>query len=290
MLNLLLAIIASSLVSVSMRLGEKNAKNSISMLSVNYVICMILSFLYTGFGNLLQTGEGMGTAIGLGMTNGFFYIFGLLLFQSSVKQNGVILSSIFMKLGIMVPLVLSIILFKEMPSLVQLIGFLIAILAIVLINIKEKTMDDSLGKTENGSIKNNLGKLGLILVLVGCGMADGMSKIYQELGTARFEELFLVFTFVIAFLLSVVLVVLKEQKFTRNELLYGTMLGVPNYFSARFLLKALGEIPAVVAYPTFSIGTIAVITLNGVIVFKEKITKLQLFAVGLIAIAVVMLN
>ena len=117
-----------------------------------------------------------------------------------------------------------------------------------------------------------------------------MSKIYQEWGTTQFEELFLVLTFVVAFILSILLVILKKQKFTKKELIYGALLGVPNYFSARFLLKALGEIPAVVVYPTFSIGTIAVITLIGVIVFKEKITKLQMFAIGLIAIAVALLN
>ena len=290
MVNLILAIISSSLVSIMMRVGEGRAKNNISMLSVNYFICMIFAFMYTGAGNLFQTGEGLRIAIGLGTVNGFFYIFSLILFQNSVRQNGVVLSSIFMKLGIMMPLIISIILFKEMPSIIQIVGFVIAIAAIILINLKEKTPQDTLEKTEEKLLKNNTGKIGLILVLLGCGTADGMSKIYQELGTARFEELFLVFTFVIAFILSVVLVKVKKQKFTKNEFLYGAMLGVPNYFSARFLLKALGQIPAVVAYPTFSIGTIAVITLTGVAVFKEKITKLQMFAIGLIAIAVVLLN
>lgn len=270
-----------------MRVGEGRAKNNISMLSVNYFICMILSVVYTGAGNLFQTGEGFSTAIGLGVINGFFYIASLILFQNSVKQNGVVLSSIFMKLGIMMPLIISIVLFKEMPTVIQIIGFVIAITAIILINLKEKSIDD--GISENTGNKYPV-KIGLIFVLVGCGMADGMSKIYQELGTVRFEELFLVCTFVIAFLLSVILVKIKKQRYTQNELLYGALLGVPNYYSARFLLKALGEIPAVVAYPTFSIGTIAVITLTGVIAFKEKITKLQMVAIGLIAIAVVLLN
>lgn len=112
MLYLILAIISSSLVSIMMRVGEGRAKNNISMLSVNYFICMILAFVYTGAGNLLQTGEGIGTSIGLGVINGFFYIASLILFQNSVKHNGVVLSSIFMKLGIMVPLVISILLFK----------------------------------------------------------------------------------------------------------------------------------------------------------------------------------
>lgn len=282
MFNLILAIISSSLVSVMMRVGEDKAKNNISMLSVNYFICLILSVIYTGVGNLFQTGEGLGTALGLGAVNGFFYILSLLLFQNSVKKNGVVLSSIFMKLGIMMPLVISIVLFKEMPTIIQGIGFVIALTAIVLINLKEK----NLGKTG----QKNTVKIGLILVLLGCGTADGMSKIYQELGTEQFEELFLVLTFVVAFILSIFLVMIKKQKFTKAELLCGAMLGVPNYFSARFLLKALGELSAVVVYPTFSIGTIAVITLTGMIVFKEKLTKLQMFAIALIAIAVVLLN
>lgn len=287
MFNLILAIISSSLVSIMMRAGEGRAKNNISMLSVNYFICMILSVVYTGGGNLFQTGEGFSTAIGLGVINGFFYIASLILFQNSVKQNGVVLSSIFMKLGIMMPLIISIVLFKEMPTVIQIIGFVIAITAIILINLKEKSTDNSI--SENTGKKYPV-KIGLIFVLVGCGMADGMSKIYQELGTDRFEELFLVCTFVIAFLLSVILVKIKKQRYTQNEFLYGALLGVPNYFSARFLLKALGDIPAVIVYPTFSIGTIAVITLTGMFAFKEKVTKLQMFAIGLIAIAVVLLN
>ena len=277
-----------------MRLGEGRAKNNISMLSVNYFICMILSVLYTGIGNLFQIGDGIGTAISLGTINGFFYIFSLILFQNSVKKNGVVLSSIFMKLGIMMPLIISIVLFGEVPTIIQIIGFVIAIAAIVLINLKEKTSQDTLEKigeiSSQKEKKHSSIKFGLILVLLGCGTADGMSKIYQELGTDRFEEVFLVFTFVIAFLLSIVLVKIKKQGFTASEFFYGAMLGIPNYFSARFLLKSLGEIPAVVAYPTFSIGTIAVITLTGVLVFKEKITKRQMSAIGLIAIAVVLLN
>lgn len=281
MLFLVLAIITSSLVSIMMRLGENRVKNNISMLSVNYFICMLLAVFYTGIDRLLQTGNGMNMAVGLGSINGFFYIASLVLFQNSVKHYGVVLSSIFMKLGIMVPLVVSILLFKEIPTTIQMIGFVIAIIAIILINLK----DD-----KKQAVHKLSKKWGLLLVLAGCGMADGMSKIYQELGTDEFEELFLVLTFVVAFVLSIFLIIIKKQKITKNEILYGILLGVPNYFSARFLLKALGEVPAVIAYPTFSIGTIAFITLTGMAVFKERLTKLQIFAIGLIAVAVILLN
>ena len=284
MVYLMLAIISSSLVSIVMRVGERKAKNNISMLSVNYFICMIVSLIYTFTGKTFQIENGFNFAICLGGINGFFYIAGLVLFQNSVKNNGVVLSSIFMKLGIMMPLIISIVLFQEIPTKIQVIGFVLAILAIVMINIKEKKTTAIVERNSKSF------KIGLILVLIGCGMADGMSKVYQELGTENFEELFLALTFITAFILSVILVKIKQQRFTKNEILYGIMLGIPNYFSARFLLKSLGQIPAVVAYPTFSIGTIAVITFTGMFIFKEKITKIQMVAIGIIAIAVIMLN
>lgn len=286
MIDLILAIISSSLVSIMMRVGEKRVKNNISMLSINYFLCSIFAVHYAGVKNLVQTGEGISIALGLGFFNGFVYIASLVLFQNSVKNNGLVLSSIFMKLGIMVPLVISILFFGELPTWMQGTGFVVAIAAIVLINLK-----DGVPKENRNCVKGKKGlKSGLLLVLMGCGFADGMSKVYRELGTDEFEELFLVITFVIAFIFSFILVKYRKQKYTKDEIIYGTFLGIPNYFSARFLLKALGEIPAVVAYSTFSISTIAIITLTGVLFFKEKLNRRQFVAIILISVAVILLN
>ena len=156
-----------------MRIGEGRVKNNISMLSVNYFICLFLSILYTGYGNLFHIGDGLGIAIVLGMINGFFYIASLVLFQNSVKQNGVVLSAIFMKLGIMMPLVISIVLFKEIPTVIQIVGFILALIAIVLINLKEKerennkkiadnVINDKSKNEENASVKKNTVKIPVI--------------------------------------------------------------------------------------------------------------------------------
>ncbi len=278
MINLILAILTSSLVSIMMRVGETYVKeNNISLLSVNYFICFLLSLIYMGTGVVSIADEGIGTAIGLGILNGFFYIGSFVAFQYSVKKNGVVLSSIFMKLGILIPMILSIVIFKEVPTIRQLLGFVIALAAIILINFEKNSINVTF-------------KLGLLLVLVGCGCADGMSKVYEELGTPEFEEQFLVLTFLLAFLISLAIVIVKKQRFGKNELLYGILLGVPNYYSARFLLKALGQVPAVVAYPTFSVATIALVSLTGVIAFKERFSKKQIMAIIIITVSIVLLN
>lgn len=277
MLYLILAIASSALVSIFIRLSENYVKNNISMLCMNYMMCLLLAVGYTGMDKVFETGEGFGTAIGLGVVNGILFLASFVLLQINVRRNGVVLSATFMKLGVLVPTLLSVIAFREKPEVQQVIGFLVALLAIVLINFEK-------GQGEAGF------KIGLLLLLLGGGSGDAMAKIYDEVGPAQFEEQFLCFTFASALVLCVILAIKKQQKLTKTDILFGLLVGIPNYFSARFLLKAVGEVPAVVAYPTYSVATIVVISLVGMLCFKEKITKRQQVAIGIILVALVLLN
>ena len=277
MLYLILAIASSALVSIFIRLSENYVKNNISMLCMNYMMCLLLAVGYTGMDKVFETGEGFGTAIGLGVVNGILFLASFVWLQINVRRNGVVLSATFMKLGVLVPTLLSVIAFREKPEVQQVIGFLVALLAIVLINFEK-------GQGEAGF------KIGLILLLLGGGSGDAMAKIYDEVGAAQFEEQFLCFTFASALVLCVILAIKKQQKLTKTDILFGLLVGIPNYFSARFLLKAVGEVPAVVAYPTYSVATIVVISLVGMLCFKEKITKRQQVAIGIILVALVLLN
>ena len=62
MLNLLLAIASSALVSLTMRLSESKSKNNIAMLMVNYIMCAVLSWAFAGFS--LPKGDGVPFALG----------------------------------------------------------------------------------------------------------------------------------------------------------------------------------------------------------------------------------
>ena len=277
MLYLILAIASSALVSISIRLSERYVKHNVGMLCMNYIICLILAVGYTGAGQGFQRGAGAGVAAVLGILNGMLFLASFLLLQFNVRKNGVVLSATFMKLGVLVPTLLSVLVFYEKPEVQQILGFGIALLAIVLINFEK-------GQGEAGF------KLGLLLLLVGGGSGDAMAKIYDEIGSPRFEEQFLCVTFASALILCFALLCYKKQKITKTEVLFGVLVGIPNYFSARFLLKAVGEVPAVVAYPTYSVATIVVISLVGMLCFKEKITKRQQAAIGIILVALILLN
>ena len=276
MVYLLLAIASSSLISVIMRLSADKVKGSLSMLAVNYVICMTLSAAYAGFDVLPVKAEGFAAALGLGVLGGVLFLAGFVLMQRNTSKNGVVLSSLYMKLGLLVPMVLSVAAFGEVPAVVQILGFGLAVGAIVLMNA---------GKGLRSGLQADL----LLLLLVGGG-ADAMAKLYEEFGPAALNGQYLFYVFGVALVLCLVLVVVKKEKPGKNELLYGALIGVPNFFSSRFLLGALGEIPAVVVYPTFSVATILLVTLTGVVAFKERLTVKQWVALGVILAALVLLN
>ena len=277
MIYLILAVISSALVSITMRLSGKYTKNNISMLAVSYAFCIPLAGMYLHMGKGIFTAPGMPVAVLLGSIAGFLYLAGFILLQWNVATNGVVLSATFAKLGVLVPTILSLFLFGERLRLMQGIGVVTALAAILLINF------------DHGH-ESARSKSGLVVLLIGGGLADSMVKFYEEYGTPKFEEFYLWFTFASAFLFSVILVLYKKQRLHRNDVIWGILLGIPNYFSARFLLKALGRIPAVITYPTYCVSMIVVVSLVGVIIFKEKLNKRQVTGIGIILLALVMLN
>ena len=277
MIYLLLAIMCSALISIVMRLSERYTSGGVGMLGINYLMCIILAGLSSGVGNLFPQTDGFGFALGLGVLNGVIYLSGFLLLQMNVKRNGVVMASTFMRLGVLVPMIVSVGIFGEKPEFFQIIGFCLAVVAIVLINFeKEQTTMEF--------------KAGLIILLLVGGSADAMSKVFEALGNSELSAQFLLYTFGAALILCIGLMIYKKEKPGKMEVLFGLLLGIPNFLSANFLLKALGSVPAVITYPTYSIATIVVVGFAGVLFFKERIGKRQKIAMGIIFVALALLN
>lgn len=277
MFYLLLAVLSSAGVALVMRLSLPFVKNNITMLSAGYFSCMCLSLLHASSVSFSIGADGAVSTIVLGIAGGALLLAGFIFLQLNVKINGVVLSGVFAKLGVLVPAAVSVIIFRERPELLQSLGFLLAVAAIILINFDN----------DGGKVKS---LTALILLLLSNGLADAMAKFFDELGNHSMEEFYLSFTFIVAFALSVILVFIKKQKASAADLGYGLLLGIPNYYSVRFLTKAVMEIPAFITYPTYSVATIILISTIGVLFFKEKLSRKQIAAFILILFALILLN
>ena len=277
MFYLILAIASSMAVAVVMRLSEKYIRNNITMLAANYLMCILLSIVYSDGINLSPSIGGLQDALGLGIVNGILFLIGFILYQWNIRKNGVTLSALFMKMGVIVSVLTAICFFHETPKAMQVVGMLIACVAVLVIHLEKGTTRVASG-------------VGLIVLCLVGGLTDVMSKVYEELAAISMKNEFLLFTFLAAFLLSLCICFSKKQKLTKMDALMGFTLGIPNYFSARFLLYSLAEIPAVIVYPTYSVGTIIAVMCISWLLFKERLSKVQIIAMAMIWLALVLLN
>jgi len=167
--------------------------------------------------------------------------------------------------------------FREWPEVWQWAGFGLAVAAIVLMNYRP-------GEGKAGNMAS------LLLLLLAGGGGDAMSKVFEELGNPALSGHFLLYTFILAFASCTLLCISKKQKLGKWEWLFGLLIGIPNFFSAKFLLGALKDIAAVIVYPVYSVATILAVTVTGVLVFREKLERKQWLALGMILVALVLLN
>ena len=171
---LVLAILCSCMISIMMRVSSGKTKQNLSVLAANYLVCSLLGAIYGGFDIAQFQLPGFSATAWLGLISGVLYLASLLCFQRNTKKHGIVLSSVFMKLGLLVPFVLSVTLFREMPSAAQIAGFFIALFAIVMIN------------WEKGGKRFGFG---LILMLLVNGSADVMAKFFRVYGVGSEENL-----------------------------------------------------------------------------------------------------
>mgnify|MGYP000093282225 CR=1 FL=1 len=236
MIYLIFAILFSASLALALRISETFSDNRYGILVGNYVTCLVVAFILLPDKNIFAAGSR--TAVLTGIVNGFLFTGNLVLMQKCIRENGAVLSSAFAKLGIVIPVTASILFLGEIPTLFQLVGIVLVIVAIWVINsgggprLRTQTED---------------GFAGLLLVLfVVSGMADGMSKVTERIGERRFDALFLFYTFLTALVLTVVLAFLEQQRTRRKigkmDFLSGVAVGFPNYFSTSLLLASVSRL------------------------------------------------
>lgn len=279
MFFLIAGLTCSALVSIILKISGRYEYDRYGMLTVNYVACLI-PFLLSQLGRTLPIIDSdFWLCIVLAIINGFLFLGGMVMNQINVKRNGAILQSTFARLGVMVPTCVSIILFGERPTAIQIIAIVIVLIAFCIMNIPET--------------RTNRQKPIFSLLLLGLmfgGIADSMLKVFDEFGLTTLDDWFMGFTFLFSALICLVITLINKGHIGKREILIGVVLGIPNYLSSLFLLKSISSIDAYIAYPTYSVGAILLVMAVSTIFFKERISRWSKVGVIMIITAIVLLN
>ncbi len=276
---LLLAILASAAMTLALKICKTENTNRYAIILGNYITCVIIGFLLLADkSSVLHIHT---VTLLLGALGGILFVVSLVLLQRSIEVNGAILTSAFSRMGLVVPLIISIAFLGEKPKAIQFVGMGIVLIAIWIIN----------GKREQ---QRDLSPILLLLVLLAGGFADSMAKLFDHFGEEVQGSLYILLVFFTAGIATLILLLLEYKKTGRpgriKDFAAGIAVGIPNYFSASLLLKALADVPAYIAYTAFSTGVLLLITVISLVLFKEKLSKGQVAGIGLIVVALVLLN
>ena len=270
----------SSCLYLLLRVSDEKGARKFNVLFINYLLSLTMAAVSLR-GTSFPTGEANGPALGIGAVNGALYLISLVLMQTSIRRNGMIATSTFSRLGVLIPILLSLFLFKERPSAVQLVGVGIAVAAIFIMQWKPHGAE--------GVDRRYLYLL--FLQLVVSGFSNAMSKIYSAFGAAQYKNWFVFYSFLLAAILcGVCRVVKKEGRISGKEALFGLGIGTVNYLSAQLTLQALYSLPSYIVYPVTNAGALVLVSLASVLLWKDKVSRRQVVGIVLICCAVALMN
>jgi len=212
----------------------------------------------------------------IGIPTGILYFLGFFYYQKSVRESGVGMAGSYAKMGILIPMILSMIFWKEFPGGLQWAGIILALTAIGMVNLR----------FSSNNIFSSI-KPYLLLLFLSSGVSEFTSKLYQKYGVLAMKDLFLFFLFATALLISLLKI---RRKPCIGEVVVGLLVGIPNFFASFFLINALSKMPASVVFPSYSAGSIALICLGGRIFYGEKLSRRETTAIIITVASLLLIN
>ncbi len=278
MIWLIASILFSSLIFAIFKIFDKYNVNNLEAIIVNYLVASSLGFfLFGSIPSISQLNSSFGfTALIIGFL--FITLFNVM--AKVTQQNGVSVASVSNKMSVIIPVIVAILIYQDSYSFLKILGILLALLGIYLVTLKEKN-----------TIK--VSWVFPLILFVGSGLLDATLNFAEaKVVDSNQLGLFTPTAFAIAAIFGIVYLIYKKQIPSKKSLLFGLVLGIPNYFSIYILLKALegSGLESSIVFPINNMGVVLVSTLISLIWFGEKLSiknyiglAISILAISLIA-------
>ncbi|MEA1786327.1 EamA family transporter [Arenibacter sp. GZD96] len=266
MWDLAMSILFSSVLFVVFKLFSVLKIETFYAIVANYFVAGLVStFFYTkevSTYNLSQKSWFWGT-LALGIL--FILVFNVM--AKTAQNLGVSVASVATKMSFVIPVVFGVWWYQEKVTLLNAMGICLAVVAVYLCTLKDQKLT-----LETRTL------LLPLLVFLGSGFIDAGIKFLQEQQMEPTD--YPLFSTVVFFgaagtgsLFMLVNSHKRPLKINIKNLLGGIILGVPNYFSIHFLLRALKS-ETLNSASVFTVNNVAIVllsTLLGIVLFKERL-------------------
>jgi len=269
---LILSIAMSSLIQVIFKYYSRYRIDNYQAIPFNYLVCVIMGIILAP-----DTVVGIRQGIGTGETwllhallLGVLFILIFIGMAKCAQEFSISVSTVAAKMGVALPVLYGFFFLKEASNIGLVTGIVLSFASIFLVARLHP----------EHHLKGTLAAFLPVVVFAGSGVIDLNLKIMQSAYLQSIETHWLVTTiFSGAFISGMVLILWRRyqlgQRLERENVLAGILLGIPNYFSIYFLVKALDQpgYDTVFVMPLNNIGIVLLSVLLSIWLFSEKLTR-----------------
>lgn len=312
MINLAFAVLCSVGIGMVFKHAGRLGLDRTALLTVNYAAAVAV-------GGVLMSLGGRSTEVGLELSPGLLVlsvgtgallIAGFFVLAVATDEAGMSLATGVMRVSVVIPFMASWLVWDEVPSLAQGAGMVLAAVAFFLIAQKERRPEPVPAAAgpgaPTGAPEPDPGPSTApvidwrafgVLALTFCsgGAVDLSMKTFEEgFGDTNSRVLFLMGAFGVAFLIGAVVVGHRGLRYgrwpERRTVGWGLLLGVINYGSLEFLLRAVEVLPGTVVFPANNIAIMVLAAAVGVFFWNEHLSRANRIGIGLAVAALVLLR
>ncbi len=266
-----------------LKLTEKRGLDRTGVLAVNYVVALIMAL---GLGGGMPRGLDA-PAVMIAVVTGALFLAGYLAFGAAIRGAGVGLATGVMRLSVVVPVMGSWLLFSEVPTAGQGAGLVLAGCAFFLLASPSGAEADKRAGRLSGMAL-------LALLFLISGVVDlAVKSFVQSNGPSVGHPAFLAIVFAVASGLAGALIVatrVRSGSWPGSGVLgVGLVLGIVNFGSAAFIMRAAALLPAPLVFPTNAIAIMVGAAILAVTFWGERFSRPNVVGIVLAAVALALL-
>lgn len=283
MIYLILSILSSTGIFVLFKLFSKYNIDTLQAIVINYITAFICgAFLQQGqiTPSEIIISDWFIPAIGLGFL--FITIFNVM--ALTAQKSGLSVASVASKMSVIIPVAFGVYVYNESIGLQKTTGIILALIAVYLTALKTK---------DEAVLKPSIYLP--ILLFFGSGIIDtSVNHFAPDDDIPLFSATIFAIAGIIGFVILGYQSIKLKSRFKLKSVPFGIALGIVNYCSMYFLLKAL-RVDGFESSSIFTINNVVIVavsTLIGLVLFKEHISKKNYIGIliAMVSIILVTLN
>lgn len=282
MIFILLSVLQSTLIFITFRLFKNFRIDNWQAITVNYIVATLFGFLiYRGPSDpaTILDSSWLVSAILLGI----FFIGTFFVFALSSQKVGVALTSVASKMSVVIPVAFGVILYSESLGPLKVTGIAAALIAFYL----------TFKKKEKQKIRAAY-LLYPVLMFLGNGTNDTIMKYAEHHFVQNDLILFLSVIFLVSLVIGLTIFMIRFfsgfSAIKIRSILGGVVLGLLNFGSTYYILRAMGEFESSVVFPLANSSIVMLSALTGFFVFRERLSLVNWAGVILSIAAIVIIS